>query len=109
MSRFAAGVLLASLASAMLLALTLFCFGQHKLALGAVLGGFWGILYFFQLQRDVGRFETAKFSAIRRLLFVTAGLILFLKLGFQVFWGALIGFFLYKPAIVLLLLLGMKD
>lgn len=109
MSRFASSVLLTSLAGTVLLAVGFLLFGQPKLALGAVLGGFWGALYFFQLERDVRRFEIEKFSAIRRLLFVAAGLILFLRLGFQVFWGALIGFFLYKPAIVLLLLLGMKD
>ncbi|HBN09733.1 MAG TPA: hypothetical protein DD435_14130 [Cyanobacteria bacterium UBA8530] len=107
--RFAPRVILLSLPLAIFAILLLLILGRQSLALGMFLGWLWGVLYFLQLVRGVKRFPRAGLGSFPRLLFAALGFILFLKLGPPVFLGALIGFFLYKPPMVIILALGPKE
>lgn len=93
---------LVSLILAGVISLISWVLGHPRFALGILMGGAGGLVYLRMLAKRVMGFPKHGLAAGLRLLWATALFLVALKLGTPVFLGTLIGFFLYKPALVLL-------
>lgn len=93
---------LVSLLLAGALSLIAWLLGHPSFALGLLMGGGGGLIYLRMLTKRVMGFPKQGLAAGLRFLWAIALFLGSLKLGTPVFLGCLIGFFLYKPALVLL-------